>query len=250
MQRNNAKKQVTIQRRFCGPPDSGNGGYVCGLVAGYLAGETEVTLRRPPPLETPLDVRVVEGDRVHLLDRIDLVAEGRLCPVESKVPFRPSFEQARLAAEMYAGFRHHFYPTCFVCGPARAPKDGLRIFAGTLPDSEAVASPWIPHRSLVDETGRVKNEFIWAALDCPGYFAVNKGRHRYMLLGRMAAAVYRRPRAADRCVVAAWHLHSEGRKHFAASALLSENGHLLGCARATWIEVVAPDAAAPGQEDN
>jgi hypothetical protein len=27
---------VTVEPRFCGPPDSGNGGYVCGLVADYL----------------------------------------------------------------------------------------------------------------------------------------------------------------------------------------------------------------------
>ena len=53
--------QITIPKRFCGPPDSGNGGYVCGLLAGYVSGGSEVTLRMPPPLERPLDI-VREGD--------------------------------------------------------------------------------------------------------------------------------------------------------------------------------------------
>ena len=48
--------QFTIPKRFCGPPDSGNGGYVCGLLAGYVEGDAEVTLRMPTPLERPLDV--------------------------------------------------------------------------------------------------------------------------------------------------------------------------------------------------
>jgi hypothetical protein len=52
---------LVIMSRFCGPPDSGNGGYVCGLIAGYLDGPAEVTLRKPPPLETPLNLEP-DGD--------------------------------------------------------------------------------------------------------------------------------------------------------------------------------------------
>ena len=47
---------TTIQRRFCGPPNSGNAGYVCGMLARHITGAAEVTLRAPPPLETELDV--------------------------------------------------------------------------------------------------------------------------------------------------------------------------------------------------
>jgi hypothetical protein len=63
--------QITIPKRFCGPPESGNGGYVCGLLAGYVNGDAEVTLRLPPPLDRPLDVvresgvaRLMEGDKL------------------------------------------------------------------------------------------------------------------------------------------------------------------------------------------
>ena len=47
---------MTIPRRFRGPPNSGNGGYVCGMLARQIAGAAEVTLRAPPPLETKLDL--------------------------------------------------------------------------------------------------------------------------------------------------------------------------------------------------
>ena len=47
---------MTIPRRFRGPPNSGNGGYVCGMLARQIAGAAEVTLRAPPPLETELDL--------------------------------------------------------------------------------------------------------------------------------------------------------------------------------------------------
>ena len=232
--------QMTIDPRFCGPPTSGNGGYVCGLVAGLLSGAVEVTLRRPPPLDTPMKVEVIDCERVCLVDETGLIAEGRSSTLAKTVASHPSFAQARSASEHYAGFDRHFYPTCFVCGPARRPGDGLRIFAGPLKGENGVAATWIPDRSLSDESGSVKEEFVWAALDCPGYFAINAKRQRYMLLGRMTAAVYARPFPGDRCVVAAWHIGSQGRKHFAETALLSETGRVLGNSRATWIEIDPP----------
>jgi hypothetical protein len=41
---------VTIERRFRGPSESGQGGYSCGLLARAIdAPAAEVTLRAPPP---------------------------------------------------------------------------------------------------------------------------------------------------------------------------------------------------------
>ena len=46
---------ITIDKRFRGPPNSGNGGYVCGLLAGHIDGRSaEIALRAPPPLARPL----------------------------------------------------------------------------------------------------------------------------------------------------------------------------------------------------
>jgi hypothetical protein len=156
------------------------------------------------------------------------------------VPFTPSFDQALRAAEAFTDFRKHFYPTRFVCGPARKTEDGLRIFAGPLPGKNGIAAPWIPHRSPCDDTGKMNTEYIWAALDCPGYFAINRDTQRYMLLGRLTAALRHKPNSGDRCVIVGWPIQSEGRKHQAATALLSEAGEVLGQALATWIEIKRP----------
>jgi len=45
---------VMVSRRFCGPPQSGNGGYVCGLLGAQLATTATVRLLAPPPLDVPL----------------------------------------------------------------------------------------------------------------------------------------------------------------------------------------------------
>ena len=50
----------------------------------------------------------------------------------------------------------------------------------------------------------------------------------------------RLPATGERCVVVAWPLGEDGRKLFAATALLGEHGELLARARQTWI---APRAA-------
>jgi hypothetical protein len=44
------------------------------------------------------------------------------------------------------------------------------------------------------------------------------------------------PEAGERCVVVAWHLGSDGRKHGAGTALYTDAGELLGIGRAMWIE--------------
>jgi len=51
---------LIIPSRFCGPPGSGNGGYVCGRIAAYVDGPATVTLRRPTPLGAPM---AIERDR-------------------------------------------------------------------------------------------------------------------------------------------------------------------------------------------
>ena len=82
------------------------------------------------------------------------------------------------------------FPDCFVCGPERRRGDGLRIFPGML-ETGIVAAPWLPGDDLDGGDGKVAAIFHWAALDCPGYFAV-AGRNRLMLLGEMHARVDRR----------------------------------------------------------
>jgi len=209
--------KILIDPRFNGPPGSANGGYTCGLVAGLLdAPAAEVTLRAPPPLGRPL-----RWDGERLRDGETLVAEGRVAPLDLDAPAPPSFAEVEAARPRYAGFREHAYPTCFVCGPAR--DDGLAIFAA--PVNGMVAAPWIAREP----------ELVWAALDCPGAFALEAAGRSGMLLGRLHGRVDRVPGGGERCVVAGWPLGWDGRKGYAGTAVWSAGGELLALARATWI---------------
>ena len=60
--------QITINRRFNGPPKSGHGGYVCGIIADFIGPCAEITLRSPPPLDRPLTVERTESGEVRLSD--------------------------------------------------------------------------------------------------------------------------------------------------------------------------------------
>lgn len=220
---------LVIDPRFNGPSGSANGGYTCGLVAGLVGGTAEVTLRSPPPLG-----RALRWDGSRLWDGEALVAEGRpVEPVPLEAPWPVSFEEAEAAVPRYAGFRQHAFPTCFTCGPERRPGDGLRIFASPLRDG-LVAAPWSPDSSLAGEDGLVRPELVWAALDCPGAFAVGFSVRGETVLGRMAATLGSRPVPGSRCVVVAWPLGEEGRKLYAGTALV-EGGEVLAAARQTWI---------------
>lgn len=245
-------RTVTINHRFHGPPDSGNGGYVCGLVAealtgafcGALAGPdgdgvAEITLMRPPPLDTPL-VLEVSGGRARLLDRGIEIAVGKPASLDLDVPAPPTLGEAEAAAARYPDFAPFIVPTCFVCGINREPGDGLCIHAGPLEGYEApaVASPWIIDEGLVGADGRLAPEFLYAALDCPGYFSVYRDKQPLVaLLGRMTAEVIARPQARENCIVTAWRIRSAGRKHEVGTAVFREDGSILARARSTWVEL-------------
>ena len=111
---------VTIAERFNGPPGSGNGGYVCGLVASEVGTSAQVTLFQPPPLGVPLVLQRTVPGVVRLLNGDAVVAEGRDGTPTVSLPSPPSIDEAREAAERYAALdpAEHPYPTCFVCGPA------------------------------------------------------------------------------------------------------------------------------------
>jgi hypothetical protein len=240
---------IVVDKRFCGPPNSGNGGYVCGRLARHIAGGAEITLRAPPPLNRPLDVAAMDDGSLELRDGDTVVAIGRPAGVELTRLEQASFDEA-CAAELLTPVKphEHLLPTCFVCGPARAKGDGLRIFAGPLMrqsrnGSAVLAASWIPDLALAADDGFVAPEFLWSALDCPtgyasSYDPVNGSFDRTpILLGRMSARIQTRPRPGERCVITAWAAGRDGRKRVAEAAAYGEEGTLLAVARATWIAV-------------
>jgi hypothetical protein len=113
--------------------------------------------------------------------------------------------------------------------------DGLRILPARLDGSTVVAAPWAPDESLAGAGGVIERSHVWAALDCRSYFEPDDAP--MALLGHLTARIDRLPEIGERLVVIGWPIGVEGRKHYAGSALLADNGAELAVAAATWIEI-------------
>ena len=210
-----------IDRRYCGPPSSANGGVTCGLLAETVAGSTvTVTLRRPPPLDVVLRVdagNLYDGDR---LVATAVAGSVRLAP-HAPVPV----EAARAAAASFGGLAAHPFPGCFVCGTARA--DGLGLRPGPVAPG-VVAAVWRP------ESG--EPFLLWAALDCPGGWA-SDAPGRPLVLGRMTLQRIADPVPGADHVAVGWTVATEGRKTFSGTALYDAQGKVLAVAEQTWFAV-------------
>ena len=227
--------ELTVLPRFCGPPGAANGGYVAGLLGSFATETVEVRLRLPTPLGVALAVHSGAGGTLELRHGEQLVATASAAAVVFAAPGAVPESLAVAAAANFRGFRGHAYPRCFVCGPERS--DGLRVFAGPLVHGGlgCVAAPWQPDASLAGTRRAVRPEFLWAALDCPGYFAV-EDEARPMLLGSFTCQVEGQVEVGERCVVVGWKLGQEGRKRRAGTALYGADGRCLARAVATWVE--------------
>ncbi len=231
---------ITVAHRFRGPSTSANGGYISGRLARFIDGPAEVTLRAPPPLDRPLDVIEVAGG-VELREGDTLLAEAKPSSLEDlSVPEAPPLaaaEDARGSAYVFEGTSD--FNECFTCSRNRDPEDALCLWAGPVDgdDGHMHATPWVVRDTLEVLEGAVAPEFVWAALDCPGVHSLAPTGvvGQFTLLGRMTAQIFERPNPGDTCIVAAWPGASEGRKHFASTALFSTDGQLMAKAKQTWI---------------
>ncbi|MEU8897018.1 hypothetical protein [Nocardia sp. NPDC048505] len=216
-------KVVQIPRRFNGPPGSGNGGYVGGMLA-EQSGDPVLTvrLRNKPPLETPL--RVHAGQ---LLDDATTIAEFHPGAFERDVPQPVSYAVAERAASAYEG--NEIFAGCFVCGSGRA--DGLRIEAGPV-GAGLVAAAWTPADDLP-----LGAPLLWAAMDCPGGWSLPGMAENPALLGSMTAAVLDRPAVGEKCVVVGRYDGDQGRKSYAATAIYGSDERLLAHAEQIWIRL-------------
>jgi hypothetical protein len=225
---------VSIPARFNGPVDSGNGGYCAGIAAGLLNGAVEASLRRPVPLDTPLNVAREDG-ALQLRDGKDLVVEAQMVPeIDVQVPAPVGTEQAREARERYRAPADGVFSRCFVCGRAR--EDAFGVFAGAVEGRQLVASPWTPPVWTATPDGACRAEFVWAVLDCPTYFALySNGELPLSVLARLSARIDAPVVAGTEHVVIGWPIEVDGRKHHAGSAVLSAEGETLAVARALLI---------------
>ena len=228
--------QVIIKKHFCGPPNSGNGGYTCGILSRYMKGTAEITLRIPPPLDKELSI-VQSDEGLQMMDGERLVASAKTSTLELDIPSPPNFEQSVAASKNYKGFEHHHFNTCFVCGPTRQVGEGLQLYAGNFGEKNKVATPWIPYDELFDENDLLKEEYYAAALDCPGYFSLIEDKLLVLVLGRMTLKIKSKIKKGEHLVVMAWKLGNEARKHFCGTAIFGKNGDVKAYAKSTWIEI-------------
>lgn len=233
--------RAVISRRFNGPPNSGNGGYSCGLLAALIGDSAEVTLRAPPPLDREMSIdEEGTGDerRFRMLDGDTLIATGRAADPNLICPEPPSIELARMAESGYSGFQWHHFPTCFVCGPKRAEGDGLRLFTGKVAGRDIVASGWTPSPSVGTRDGTVDRVVVWSALDCPTYFGGRLNDYgKLAVLGRLTVKLVAPVMVGAPHVVIGWPLERHGRKWEGGSAIFTADGELCAFARGLWVEV-------------
>jgi hypothetical protein len=251
-----ADPQLTIASRFRGPAKSGNGGYTAGSTAAWVPTNAElptieVTLRRPPPLDTPLTVRQLAADTAEsphaspvtaLLDRDATVAEAREVERQPTPVDAVAADVAAEAMARYKGLGWHPFPGCFTCGPEREPGDGLQIYPGPV-GPDLVASLWVPHPAFA-ESGDVLDAGLervgvgttWAALDCPGGWSEDL-EGRPSVLGRITARVDALPVIGEPHVVVGRRLGTEGRKTFTASTLYDTDGRVVATAEHVWIQI-------------
>jgi hypothetical protein len=228
-------REIFIDPAFEGPPASAHGGYTCGVLATYLPSDAEITLRKPVPLGTGLRLAQDDG-RLALYDEDNLVAEGATTQLEDRTPAPPTFAEALEASAAFPGLDAHPFPSCLGCGTGRTDAVALRIFPGPVPGRELVAAVWYPGRDATAD-GRLKPEYAWAALDCPGGWAGIGKVDQPAVLGRMAARLEPSAPAQSAYIVVGWLDSVSGRKLATGSALYTRDGAVQGFSRQTWITV-------------
>lgn len=239
---------VEVAERFQGPPGTGNGGYVSGMLASYLpdpiaARGVEATLRAPTPLDVSLEL-ASEASRIAAYSGEVLIGEAIPAALDLHVPTPPSYAQALAAQPHSAALNPHienvvpggmgFHPVCFCCGADVPEGIGLRVFAAPVAGFEGVAAAWRPHRAFRDDAGAIPTPMVWAALDCPGQFAYLAANIRTGLLGRMTAKILA-PAVGDAFVITGWRIAVEGKKYFAGTALFNADGECCAYSKQVWI---------------
>ncbi|MEM6747742.1 MAG: hypothetical protein AAF608_10005 [Pseudomonadota bacterium] len=225
---------LSIAQRFCGPKNSGNGGYVAGLLGKVINGPAEVRLRSMPPLERSLTIES-DGQEAVLRDGETVVATARTTSLDVAVPDLPPLDALDQAQAAFAAMPL-ILPYCFVCGRKREPGDGLRIFSGPIEGTSVNADLWVPDESLTDEDGLVATEFLWAALDCPSAYGLRLA-DGFVLLGSLSVEIRRRPRPGEQLMAMGWAGEADGRKYCAHSALVTLNDEAIAVSKSVWINL-------------
>lgn len=231
---------VTIPSQFNGPPRSGNGGWVCGLLAEEWsrrngADVVTSTLLQPPPLDTALTWEADDAELRLLTQGGAVIGTATAGSFDDDAPSVVSHEEAVAGEAAYPGLHSHPFAHCFTCGPAREPGDGLRVFSGPIDDGRTGAL-WNVDDAFGDDAGQVSEPVTWAALDCPGGWTAGYPDD-ILLLGRMTAEVLRAPMVGETLMATGWLRAVERRKRLTSTALFTDAGELVGRSEQIWISM-------------
>jgi len=224
---------LIIDPRYCGPRSLGHGGYFAGLLAPAISNTTEVTLRSPIPVGAPINVSSSETGVTAYTLAGTLIAET--VGVEAALTPCPtvSLPSARLSEARSHELPHHNVE-CFACGRRRPSHDGLGLTPGET-GAGIVACTWTPKIEFSATTDFVSPEFAWAALDCPGAYALPTPN--MVMLGRITASLCGRIRLLEPHVVCARLSKQLGPRFFTDSAIYTASGELRAMAHSIWFEV-------------
>ena len=224
---------IVIDRRFRGPPESGQGGYTCGLVAEALGAEcAAVSLRRPPPLGRPLRLDARDGTAA-LLDGDEVIAEGEAADLRLDPPAPVALDEAREASAGSPWEDLHPFPGCFGCGPQRSQDEAVAIRTGPAGDG-VFAGVWTPLPEFAEP------RFTWAALDCPTAAPAVPLDAPPSVLARLTARLLSPVTPGEPHVVTAWLIGHDGRKHLGGAAIHGPDGELCAYSQGLWVELRDP----------
>jgi len=234
-----------IEKRYNGPPDSANGGYVAGLMTNFVDGDYEITLKAPPPLEKDLRLIIDKDNNLELRNEELIIATGVPVNFDIKYPFPVGFKNA-IEPTKLSPLRKMNTNTCFGCG-CRA--GGLNLFSGIVKKHESdkmtITTVEITDEfsdKFVDDSGNITKEIIWTLLDCPGaHTSMLYDPDIIVLLGRMAVHIVKPIPVNQQYYVVAWQTGEiERRKHFTSTALYSVDDELYAYSKQIFIELLLP----------
>jgi len=245
---------VSIDSVYNGPVNCGNGGYISGLLAGFIAGDAEIRINAAFPVESPLQVKNTDKGIGAFLDD-KLLGSARSIQLELTIPTPPNLASAAAASQRF-DFMHASDPKgCYVCSPLRTEENGLRVFCGALnevvePDSSIdwrtqiekniVAAVWQPADNLCNDEGCIDNIYVWSALDCPGAYAIKAAEADagLQLLGTCSGSIKTSLKPNKDYIISSWKISpNSGRKRFMGVAIHNTAGKLMACAEQIWFDV-------------
>ena len=243
---------ISIDSRYNGPINCGNGGYISGLLASFIEGDAEIRINAAFPIETPLHLKSLDtGIGVYRDDIVSantvLLGSARPISLTLEIPSPPSLARAKRAGERFH-FIHLSDPKgCYVCSPIRSQEEGLHVYCGGLnPTQEKekeniiVAGVWRPRENLSNAEGKVDAIYVWSALDCPGAYAIKAAEpeSNIQLLGTCSGSIKAALNPEEDYIVSSWQAApQQGRKRFMGVAIHDQNRHLMACAHQIWIDI-------------